>query len=175
MILIIEGLDGVGKTTLSKIFAEKYNFEYIHESYIDDPVAKESRYYNFLKRLNSDKNYIYDRITIIDDFVYEFLNIEKSSLHLFEKGIIKALNEVCVIHLELDEEVRKSRFEKRGDEYVTNDMMSLIKTNYEKFYKKISKSVSYLKLTGDKEQDIEQMMKILRKRGFYDRNITHSV
>ena len=175
MILIVEGLDGVGKTTLSKRFAEKYNFEYIHESYVDDPIEKENRYYKFLKRLNSGKNYIYDRITIIDDFVYEFLNIEKSSLHLFEKGITKALNDTCIIHLELDEEVRKQRFEKRGDEFVTNDMMTLIKTNYENFYKKIPESVNYLKLTGNQNEDVKQMMNILKKGGFYDRNITHSV
>ena len=43
MIVIIEGLDGVGKTTLSKRFAEKYDFEYIKESYTDDCKEKEKR------------------------------------------------------------------------------------------------------------------------------------
>lgn len=162
MIVIVEGLDGVGKTTICKLFSEQTGFRYVHESYTDNSDVKEERYYTFLKRLNSDQNYIYDRITIIDDFVYSFLNKTRSTLTVYERGIVKALQQAKIFHFELDEQTRIQRFIERGDEFVTNDMMDQIAENYEQFYKKIPGKVIYFTLSEDNEQNVKQMRRRLK-------------
>ncbi|MBR6907717.1 AAA family ATPase [bacterium] len=161
MIVIIEGLDCCGKTTLSKRFAEKYNFEYIKESYTDDNNEKVNRIKLLSERLSDSKNYIYDRTTLIDDFVYDFLNKEKSVLHEYLTTILSLLSKCKIVHLTLDEEIREQRLNERGDKYITNDMIKQINENYFNFYTNISNVRSY-ELTGDIEQDVDQIMEVIK-------------
>lgn len=163
MVIIIEGVDGVGKTTLSKKFSEKYNFEYIKESYTDDCKEKEKRIQLILERVMSNKNYIYDRTTLIDDFVYSFLNIKQSSLSKYLKIIDAILSKCKIFHLTIDENIRKERFEKRGDQYITNDMIEKIQDEYYKFYYSLenSKVISF-PLSDNLEIDIEKMMEVIK-------------
>lgn len=170
MIVIIEGLDGVGKTTIAKRFSEKYNFQYIKESYTDDHKEKEKRVNDLVQRLQSNENYIYDRTTLIDDFVYSFLNKSESTLLQYKKTIIESLSQCRICHLTIDESVRKQRFEQRGDEFVTNDMMKQIAKNYYDFYSQIN-NVIIVYLTGDIEQDVDNLREVI----INDENFTHSV
>lgn len=158
MIVIIEGLDGVGKTTIAKQIQYDYKYEYIHESYTDDIKIKEDRILLMLTRLMEDEKYIYDRTTLIDDFVYSFLNKQQSTLFNYKNIIIEILKKCKIIHLELDEQIRKKRFEQRGDEYVTNDKMSLIDKQYHEFYKQLP-NVQYVNLTEDNEENINKIMR----------------
>ena len=160
MIVIIEGLDGVGKTTLSEQIADKYNFKYIKESYTNNCEVKECRMIDMLTRLTESKNYIYDRTTLIDDFVYSFLNETRSSLLNYFEIIIKILSKCKIIHLELNENIRKERFNKRGDQYVTNNDIKKIDKEYKNFYQNLN-NVQYVSLTGNLEKDIEKVMEVI--------------
>lgn len=169
MIVIIEGLDGVGKTTLSKQFAEKYDFEYIKESYTDDCEEKEKRVVYLLERLLSKKNYIYDRTTLIDDFVYSFLNKKESTLNQYKPIILSLLSQCQVFHLILDEEIRNKRFEERGDKYVTKEMIAHIAAYYGIFYSDLD-NVHFLEITEDNNENIKKIMEVIENE-----NITHCV
>ena len=171
MIVIIEGLDGVGKTTVAERFSQKYNFEYIKESYTDNLEEKEKRVRSLLQRLESDKNYIYDRTTLIDDFVYSFLNKTESTLSKYKSTILDGLSKCKIFHLVLDEKIRKERFDQRGDEYVTNDMMKQIANNYFDFYLQLDNVITF-DLTGDVEKDVDNlMMEVINE----NKNFTHSI
>jgi len=170
MIVIIEGLDGVGKTTLSKRFAEKYGFKYIKESYTDDCKEKENRIKMLLERLISGENYIYDRTTLIDDFVYSFLNKTDSTLFDYLNAIIALLDKTSVIHVGVDELTRIERFNERGDAYIKSSDTETIKKGYEQFYKKLKK-VTYFDLTNDLEKDVERLMEVIEN----DKDITHRI
>lgn len=160
MIVIIEGLDCCGKTTICDEIANKYNFKYIKESYTNNCEEKECRMINMLTRLTENKNYIYDRTTLIDDFVYSFLNETRSSLLDYFEIIIKILSKCKIIHLELDEQIRKQRFNKRGDQYITDDDIKKIVKQYKQFYQNLN-NVQYIKLSGDLNKDVEQIMEVI--------------
>ncbi len=161
MIVIIEGLDGVGKTTIAEAFAKKYNYLYVKESYTDDCIEKEKRVQDMLVRLMSKVNFIYDRTTLIDDFVYSFLNKTESTLSQYF-DVIKAILSRCkVIHLVIDDETQKQRLEKRGDEYITLDMLKQISKQYYNFYNKLNNFVYFLNLSGDLDQDVQQLMEVI--------------
>lgn len=163
MVIIIEGLDGVGKTTISKRFAEKYNYEYIKESYTDDCKEKEKRIIRMLERVMSDKNYIYDRTTLIDDFIYSDLNKQQSTLYNYIDLIDDILCRCKVLYLVTDEVTRKSRFENRGDDYVTDDMIEQLRNNYENFFKqKKFNTILYL-LCDDVERDVDGIKEVVEK------------
>lgn len=162
MVIIIEGLDGVGKTTIAKKIAEKYNYEYIKESYTDDCKQKEKRVVEMLQRVLSGNNYIYDRTTLIDDFVYSALNKKESTLVDYIDIIDDILSRCKIFYLVIDEAVRKKRFENRGDEYITNDMIDQLRSNYENFFnEKKFNPVLYL-LGEDSERDADGIMEVVK-------------
>lgn len=162
MVIIIEGLDCTGKTTLSKRFSEKYNFTYIKESYTDSDIEKVNRLNDLFKRVvQNDQNYIYDRTTVIDDFVYDFLNEKQSSLQDYKDLIYAILSQCKIIHLILDEKTRLKRFNERGDQYITNDMIEQIRTNYVRFYTNV-KNVHFYDLTKDIEKDVQNIMEVVK-------------
>lgn len=160
MIVIIEGVDGVGKTTLCQQIVEKYNYEYIKESYTDDCKEKEHRITLMLQRLFLKKNYIYDRTTLIDDFVYSFLNQTESTLSEYFDIITNLLDRCQIIHLYLDEKIRSKRLNERGDQYITNDQIEQIAENYERFYNYLD-NVQYVELSGNLEKDVEKVMEVI--------------
>jgi len=175
MILIIEGLDGTGKTTFAKKFSEIYNFTYIKESYTNNCKEKEKRVHNLIERLEENKNYIYDRTTLIDDFVYSFLNKQESSLKFLKKRIFFLLSQCEIVHLVIDEDIRKKRMQERGDEYITEDDIKKISKNYFDFYQELlsanKKDVKFFQITENTEEDVKILMEVIKN----DKNITHCI
>lgn len=161
MIVVIEGLDGVGKTTVAKKLCSEYGFEYIKESYTDDSEEKKSRVVLFAQRLCDGKDYIYDRTTLIDDFVYNFLNKTQSDLIDAKQSIVALLSQSKIFHLSIDEDIRKKRFEERGDEFVTNDKMKQIDEQYKQFYTEL-KNVEEFNLTEDLESDVKRLIRRIK-------------
>lgn len=169
MVVIVEGLDGVGKTTLCKQIVEKYNFEYIKESHTDDDKIKQDRLIQVVERLFDNHIYIYDRSTLIDDFVYQFLNEKPSSLIQYQKLIMSVLSHCCICHLIIDESIRKQRFNQRGDQYVTNDMIAAIAVAYGIFYADLP-NVHFIELDLDNNKNVEKIMEVIKN----DKSFTHS-
>lgn len=163
MIVIIEGLDGVGKTTISKELCKRYNYIYIKESFTNDTNEKYQRIVNMLKKLGDDKIYIYDRSTIIDNKIYSFLNDKNDDFEISQDVENMILDNCKIIHLILEENKRKERFLSRGDKYITNDLISKISQNYIDFYKQRSNFIYLLPLVDDIEENINKIIKIIKK------------
>lgn len=158
MIVILEGLDGTGKTTIAKQIEKGFKFEYIHEGYTDDVKVKEDRLLLMLCRLMEETKYIYDRTTLIDDFVYSFLNKTESTLINYKPIILEILKKCKIIHLQLDEQLRKQRFDARGDQYITNDQINEIANQYKLFYEDLP-NVQYVEIDNNNEENIEKIMR----------------
>lgn len=160
MVVIIEGVDGVGKTTICQQIAANHDIKYIKESYTDDCKEKERRIVSMFERLISDKNYIYDRTTLIDDFVYSFLNKKESTLSDYFDIITALLSRCKIVHLYLDDKIREQRFNERGDQYITNKDIEQIAENYERFYNYLD-NVQFVELTGDLQKDVKKIMEVI--------------
>lgn len=161
MIVILEGSDGTGKSTIAKQIEKGFRFEYIHEGYTDDTEEKEARILRMLAILmTKDVKVIYDRTTLIDDFVYNFLNKKESTLTKYKSIILEILKKCKIIHLQLPEQIRRERFDERGDQYITNDQIEEINKQYQLFYKDLP-NVYYVDVDNDNEKNIEKIMEVI--------------
>lgn len=171
MVVIIEGLDGVGKTTICQAICDQEPmFTYVKESYTSDNKEKENRIQLMLQRVLDSKAYLYDRTTLIDDFVYGFLNETESSLSQYIDVIVSILSHCQIYHLRLDEKVRRQRFSERGDQYITEEMIDGIAEGYSQFYQ-LFDHVQMFDLTGDIDQDVKKLIRRISD----GRNITHRI
>ena len=152
MIVIFEGLDGVGKTTLCKQLTETYNYNYIKGSYTNSSKEKVDRLLDLLPKLFDNNVYIYDRCTLIDDFVYTQLDdLEPAFKDYFD--IIKSiLNHCIIIHLTIPEEERNKSFLNRG-----------ISNRYRQFYKELGCLVYLFPLSNNLENDIKKIYNIINQ------------
>lgn len=103
-IIIIEGCDKTGKTTLSKLIVEKLGYNYIKCSQPVKPAFEE--YNDLLNNLDKSKNYVIDRF-IYGEFVYgplyrlkcgisssQFIKLEDILLSLFNTTLIYCHDDV---------------------------------------------------------------------------------
>lgn len=112
MRIILEGCDGVGKTTLAKILAEKYNLDICH------CTQRDAADYSFYKETTRKDDIIWDRHTI-GELIYpeifgrkQQIGIEDARLvmHYFKEQGGKAFV------LTADDEIIKQRLLARGTE-----------------------------------------------------------
>ena len=161
----------MGKTTICKQLCDQEPaFSYIKESYTSDNKQKENRISLMLQRILDSKTYLYDRTTLIDDFVYNFLNETESSLSKYQDIIISLLSHCQIFHLRLDEQIRSERFNSRGDQYITNDMIDDVAEAYSKFYQQLE-NVEFVDLSGTLSKDVKKIVRRIND----GRNITHSI
>lgn len=162
MIIIIEGLDGVGKTTFCNKFVEEFGWKYVKGSMPRNFDEKIEVLKRLLEQVSSEENYIYDRIPLIDDFVYHFLEGATTDLEDIFPIIKLVLSKCLIIHLTVDEKVRKQRFDSRGDEYVVNEQMPMIMNNYLQFYSKLECPIILYPLSNDLDGDMSKIYKLIR-------------
>lgn len=155
--------DGVGKTTICKeLCNQDPGLVYVKESYTNDNIEKERRIRLMLERIMNPGTFLYDRTTLIDDFVYSFLNESESSLSKYLDIILVLLANCQIFHLRLDEKTRRERFDERGDKYITNDMMTNVANAYSKFYQQLN-NVEMFDLSGVLSKDVKKLVRRIKK------------
>lgn len=146
MVYIFEGLDGTGKTTLVQKLSEelkKRNIRHnvIKESVTHDEDEKKDRINrNALLRFRN-KITIYDRATIIDDFVYKpVIDGEASLLNTLVSDTV-CNGRTVVFYLEAPIDTLCERIGKRGDEYLDYDglaeQLKTLSEQYEEVFEKL--------------------------------------
>lgn len=136
MVYVIEGPDGVGKSTvmkaLKKIMPEAV---FVKESYTPSIDERIKRVGVFRDYLLSNKTVVYDRATVVDDFVYEPV-VAKQKSHLSEPVIQQLLHCATIVYIDCDVKILEKRLASRGDEYIEAHHVPLIKEQYEKFFER---------------------------------------
>lgn len=159
MVVIVEGLDGIGKSTLCDQFKGEY--EVIHEGYPGEtPGVRIERMIRLASNIKSDKTVIYDRCTCIDDFIYCELNKNTSELTNMLPIVQNLLNDCKIVHMTLDKQTHLERFKKRGDEYITESRFEHLDRYYREFYNQLD-FVYSLQSNGDLKADINQLRRII--------------
>ena len=136
MVYIIVGCDCTGKSTafnLLKTMHESKNMVFIKESRTTDESAKLYRVRRVANFAESKVNVVYDRATIIDDFVYNEIIDGRQSM-LPKEEVMEVLQNCKVIYFECADDELKARLDFRGDEFVTLNQLRAIKARYEEVF-----------------------------------------
>ena len=134
MIYILAGPDGAGKSTVVEELKKTLkDVIFIKESYTPDVSERYDRLRKVKYLLNCGHDVVYDRATILDDFIYEPVIAKKESV-LNNTDAIDVLKQVTIIYFECNDSALQKRLSERGDDCITFEDISNIKKRYEKFF-----------------------------------------
>lgn len=143
MIYIIEGVDGVGKTSVVdslKTLLPK-RFKFVKESATDSAFEKWDRVKRVEDFLKRGCDVVYDRSSLIDEFVYEPIIAHKEPVFSSSEAVarIETILSLCtVIYLHCDKDVIIERTKERGDDYIDlNKDLDVIAAQYENVFSEL--------------------------------------
>lgn len=138
MVLILSGCDCTGKSSVAQLLLKNFSGAQVHlikESNTQSSEEKWKRVLSLASRIPSNAWYIYDRATILDDFVYEkLLNHQESMFEPYIKQIAALLQQCNIVYLDAPTGIISQRLVARGDEYITGDQVAAIKKKYEEIF-----------------------------------------
>lgn len=148
MIVIVDGLDCSGKSTVyDRLYQNVKKAYFVRNSY-PGPSDQErvDRLNLFKRRLEEPYLYIYDRATVIDDPVYEYMFNQRDSIleDMMDPSLFK---NVLVLHFTVEKEEWLKRMKARGDQYVSIDNYEQIDQAYKVFYDKYKPIVEVIDTT----------------------------
>jgi len=113
---------------------------------------------------DSDDLYIFDRIPIIDDFVYSPVFARKQSDLILDLQHVKRVAEKCIfIYFKCSVETLKSRMISRGDEYVKPEQIDEIIRSYNITFDILNIEPEIISTEENNEdQVVEKVMEVLR-------------
>lgn len=167
MIVIFAGCDCTGKSTYASMM-DKYVWALKKGSANDDLK-------NTIETLEEDllfgRNIIHDRIPIIDDFVYSQIFSQKPSILMPRVSeISELLNRCVVIYFDCNDGEIIRRLRKRGDDYITEDQIPLIKSEYEKTFELLNVTPHRINTTyADPEKIIEEITEVIENENCRNR------
>lgn len=93
MLIVIEGLDNTGKTTLSNFISETFKFEYLHSNRKKTKTEMLEYVYD-LSEISNSRNIVMDRFPLVSEFVYG--PIVRNQLLLSIKDFFEAWKHILV-------------------------------------------------------------------------------
>lgn len=142
MVVIIDGLDCSGKSTVYEQLRQSMRGAYFLRDSYPGPSDQErvDRLSLFKRRCEEPYLYIYDRCTVVDDPVYEYMFNGRDSI--LEKDMDHKMFDRCLIlHFTVSQEQWLERMRSRGDVYVGLDKYDQVYNSYKAFYDKYSPRV----------------------------------
>lgn len=122
MIIIIEGSDGSGKTTLAQQLSRQTGFPIVHQSYPKTEEEKKCMVGMYIQAIKENKNAIFDRCWY-SEMVYGPILRDRSAIsyidmYKLEEQVAKVGG--MIIHCTGPESALWMRCTKRGEDYVTS-------------------------------------------------------
>lgn len=140
MVVIITGPDLAGKSSITKKLTEVLPGRYVKGNRIADSKELYLSVVDDLYKMQSTVGtLIFDRWNYPEDLIYEpIMTGEESSLLPHVKMIERELNEAgaLIIVLTADIKVLEQRYQQRGDEYISEETLTIINDKYMDFVKK---------------------------------------
>jgi thymidylate kinase len=132
MLLIVEGLDAVGKSTVAQKLAYKFEYPIIHGSSFELAEKDNDGLFKHFNDLSLANRGVFDRY-IWSNLTYAQLfrdySIITSDQQLEIESKIRNKSKVFYLYAEIEE--IKSRLKKRGDEYIDETQIEAIAEKYE--------------------------------------------
>lgn len=140
-IIIVEGSDCAGKTSLIESLSEHYGFDIVKGSSFEHSQCTQSELLNKFLDMTNKKRIILDRF-IYSNEVYASLYDDYAILSDEERRYIETIikDKSVLIYLKADTPTLVNRMNVRGDEYVTVDKLQSIKDKYEESMNKVADS-----------------------------------
>lgn len=141
MILLFEGVDKTGKTTIAKLLEERTGFEYHKHSTMHSAIDALMAASKVLETISARKTYIFDRFYFPSDLIYGPVvgGYEPSRFvrRMYEDCITPVLMEhgVIFVHCTASDEVLAERFIRDQEEYATVPQIQEIARRYQEFTK----------------------------------------
>ncbi len=133
MIIIIEGPDGGGKTTLAQQLSKQTGYPILHRSQPKTDEEKKLMLGEYIQAIKGNKNAIFDRCWY-SEMAYGPVMRDSSVIsypQMYELERMLAKNGAIIIHCTGSESALWMRCQKRGEDYITSrDDFKAIYNNY---------------------------------------------
>lgn len=139
MVIIIEGADGSGKSSLARTLHRQTNWLLIHRSQPKDKQDKQRMMDEYLDLIWKGEDVIFDR-SWYSEMVYGPIMRDESvisyeQMHTLE--IALTLHGALIIYCEDDLDILWERCQERGEDYVTSkETLKQVCDGYERLFKK---------------------------------------
>ena len=120
MIIILEGIDGSGKTTLAQQISHQTGYPIIHKTQPKDEAEKKLMIGEYLQVIRTNKNAIFDRCWY-SEMAYGPVMRDTSVItfpQMYELERLAAKSGAMIIHCTGSEAALWQRCQKRGEDYV---------------------------------------------------------
>lgn len=165
MIIIFEGADGVGKTTLANLLGERLSMPVRHRIVRVGPHRVLQAHY---KDIEENDNTILDRCYALSDMVYEIIATGHESVVLSHiDQIIHHINDrnIIVIFVECAEKCLVERLDRRGDPLYNTQQILEAQRRYKEMFAQHQPS-RYLRVDtsqGTSREHVEMIMNYIHK------------
>ena len=153
MLIIITGCDRTGKSTLCnqlmKLIADA---KYTHFSVPASKEEAKQSYFQFINDIDPKQTYIIDRFYECESVyapIYRQYDLDYSREI---EQYIRNKDRVLYLYLQSDIDVIRERIKKDGEDYVQNDDLEKVISNYQLFMKQLH--LPYLMLTNNNSDDM---------------------
>jgi len=138
MILIIEGVDKNGKTTLANRLVQEYGAEYVKFGQPTKPPFQE--YSEFIASVDPSKTYVLDRF-FIGELVYGPIYRGKSGITLgqlkdLERVLLDKVAETVIVYCKTNIEQVRTNFEAEHEEFAKASDIAALRKKYHDILKK---------------------------------------
>lgn len=132
MMIIVEGTDGTGKTTLCKLLSEKLDYRIIKGSSFENAKLPQDQLFGWFTFVATKQNVIVDRF-FPSNLTYAPLYKDYSMIDKKQTKFLESMirDKAIIIYLYADINTLKSRIRERGDDYVKEDRLEEISKKYE--------------------------------------------
>lgn len=148
MIIIIEGPDGAGKTTLAKKISEQTGYMLLHRTQPKTEEDKKRMMDEYVQVIKAGKNCIMDRCWY-SEMVYGPIMRDESVIsfvQMYELESLLARNGALIIHCTAPEQTLWKRCLRRGEDYIKDrETLKKIRDYFEDLMHKIPHKVPVLK------------------------------
>lgn len=160
-IIVIEGSDCTGKTTLIEQLSSQLNFKIIKGSSFEHSQCTNAELFEKFKDMTKERMVVFDRF-IYSNEVYAQLYDDFAILNDEQRREIELVvsDRAVVIYLEADIQTLTNRIDVRGDDYVTVDKFQSIKDKYEESLSKIQ-HVKFIRIDTSNLSKEEVLNKVL--------------
>ena len=165
-IILLEGCDGAGKSTMAKLLQKLTGYEIVSGSNFELAEKGADYMFEFLRELSNRQNIIVDR-SWLSNYIYARLYDKNSMTDAQFEELTRMFDEKSImIVLTASLDVLVDRINKRGDDYIKTDEIQPILENY----LKLSLQPKYITTTnvfmntdfGIKESNVVPILKLLK-------------